>query len=97
MNDPAFTDPDLVSKLGDIWSDVIGLPVKADDDFFALGGDSIAATHIMGRATEVFGLELPVQMIFEAAMLQDLAADIMDLQKKRMANTSAVANPADQK
>ena len=97
MNDPRFTDPDLVSKLGDIWSDVLGVPVKADDDFFALGGDSIAATHIMSRATEVFGFEVPIRMIFESTTLQDLAADIMDLQKKGMANTSAVANPADQK
>src|SRR5438093_13066766 len=97
MNKSSFMYPDLVNKLGDIWSDVLGVPVKADDEFFALGGDSIAATHIMGRATEVFGLELPIQMIFESTMLQDLAADIVDLQKKRMANTSVIANPADQK
>ncbi|WP_405639713.1 phosphopantetheine-binding protein [Streptomyces sp. NBC_00019] len=51
----AVTDDDLVASLKEIWSDVLGLPVGPDDDFFERGGNSLSAVRI-GAALRACGL-----------------------------------------
>ena len=59
------------------WANVLGLErVHVEDDFFALGGDSLAATRAMFRTGDTLGRELPVRMLFEHRLLGDLAAAI---------------------
>ncbi|MEH0420863.1 non-ribosomal peptide synthetase [Streptomyces sp. B21-083] len=44
---PVVTSPDdLTANLTDIWSEVLGVPVGLDDDFFELGGNSLFAVRI---------------------------------------------------
>ncbi|WP_428981579.1 amino acid adenylation domain-containing protein [Nonomuraea composti] len=61
--------------VGEVWADVLGLAeVWADDDFFALGGHSFAATRAAGRLRERLGAAVPVRLLFEHPVLADLAA-----------------------
>ena len=46
---------DLTASLTEIWSDVLGMPVGPDDDFFELGGNSLFAARI-GAALRARGL-----------------------------------------
>ncbi|MEU6796705.1 amino acid adenylation domain-containing protein [Nonomuraea wenchangensis] len=61
--------------VGEVWADVLGLAeVWADDDFFALGGHSFAATRVAGRLRERLGAPVPVRLLFEHPVLAELAA-----------------------
>ncbi|GIH62809.1 non-ribosomal peptide synthetase/MFS transporter [Microbispora siamensis] len=63
--------------LAEIWAEVLDLPqVWVDDDFFALGGHSFAATRAAGRLRERLGVPVPVRLLFEHPVLADLAAHL---------------------
>ena len=47
--------------------------VGLDDDFFALGGDSLIATRVSARLQLALGREVPVRYLFDAPTVGDLA------------------------
>ncbi|MEH3156192.1 MAG: amino acid adenylation domain-containing protein [Gordonia paraffinivorans] len=53
-----------------------GEQIGADDSFFDLGGNSLAATRAMARINESLGVRLGVRMLFETPGVADLAAAI---------------------
>ena len=67
---------EISGKLAAIWAEVLGVPVAPADDFFALGGDSISATHIMHMASESFGVELSIVLIISHTTVVELAAEV---------------------
>jgi amino acid adenylation domain-containing protein len=61
--------------LSAIWCEVFEVAaVSPADNFFALGGDSLAAAQIAARVEEVFGIELPIDALLSTPVLADLAA-----------------------
>lgn len=45
-----------------------------DDFFFDLGGDSLSAVRLLTRVAELFGRELPVNVLLEASTVEAMAA-----------------------
>ncbi|WP_156095165.1 non-ribosomal peptide synthetase, partial [Nocardia lijiangensis] len=47
--------------------------VGADDDFFALGGNSLVATQLAARLSKATGTQVPVRAVFDAPTVGELA------------------------
>jgi acyl-coenzyme A synthetase/AMP-(fatty) acid ligase/acyl carrier protein len=63
--------------LSQIWSEVLEIDqVGIHDNFFDLGGNSLAASRIMSRVLRTFQLELPIKTIFEAPTVAGMGAII---------------------
>ena len=57
-----------------VFAEVLGVGrVGLDDDFFALGGDSLIATRVSARLQLALGREVPVRYLFDASTVGDLA------------------------
>ncbi|WP_099023838.1 non-ribosomal peptide synthetase [Mycolicibacterium palauense] len=66
------TEEKLAALLGEVLD---AGAVGRDDDYFALGGDSILAVQLAARARDA-GLALTARMVFEHPVLADLAAAV---------------------
>ncbi|MES4891873.1 non-ribosomal peptide synthase/polyketide synthase [Streptomyces sp. NPDC096012] len=61
------------------WTDVLDTDgVGADDDFFALGGDSILAVRVVSRLRAAFGTAVSPRLLFTHPRLSELAAALGD-------------------
>jgi amino acid adenylation domain-containing protein len=50
-----------------IWAETLKIDhLRVDDNFFDLGGHSLTAIRLAARISEVFGIDLPLRVIFEA-------------------------------
>jgi amino acid adenylation domain-containing protein len=60
----------LEHAVAEIWADAVGVQkVSATDDFFQLGGNSLAAAFAVLRVAEHVGTELPLQLVFDHSEL----------------------------
>ncbi|MER5889917.1 amino acid adenylation domain-containing protein, partial [Streptomyces sp. NPDC001941] len=65
----------LVRQLCALFSGVLGVPdVGPDDDFFALGGQSLLVARLLGRIVDALGAEVDVRTFFGASTPAKLAA-----------------------
>jgi amino acid adenylation domain-containing protein len=72
---PPSPDPGLSAALAAAWTSVLGCgPVGPEDDFFALGGDSLSAARVIVRLAESVGRELPLEAFLDAPAFGDMLA-----------------------
>ena len=63
-------EADLINS----WVDALGIEqVGIHDDFFELGGNSLAATRVISRVIEKFKAELPLKTLFEFPTVAQMA------------------------
>ncbi|WP_432010893.1 non-ribosomal peptide synthase/polyketide synthase [Streptomyces cucumeris] len=83
--------------LAEIWAEVLGAArVGAEDDFFALGGDSVRSLLIASRAKETFGVELTPRDILTARTVRGLA-DLVEEYVLRELEDAAVSGDHDER
>jgi acyl carrier protein len=57
-----------------VWVGILGIgKVGIEDDFFELGGDSILATQMISRLRQMFRMDLPATVLFDAPTIEKLA------------------------
>ena len=58
-----------------IWADVLGLDcVGIHDNFFDLGGHSLAASQVIARVIQTLQLELPIKALFDSPTVAEMAS-----------------------
>jgi amino acid adenylation domain-containing protein len=63
--------------IASIWEELLGVEaVQRDDNFFDLGGHSLAALRLLSRLREAFGIELRLHELFESQVLSALASAV---------------------
>ncbi len=64
----------VAEAIAAVWRDVLGVPaVGPDDDFLALGGDSLIAVRIATRLRERLGREVSASVLFQEGTVAGLA------------------------
>ncbi|WP_430540212.1 phosphopantetheine-binding protein [Pseudomonas entomophila] len=67
-------ESELQQALAAIWQAVLKTErVGLDDNFFALGGNSLLATQVTSRIHLQLAIEAPLAALFESASLEDFA------------------------
>ncbi|MFD6624415.1 SDR family NAD(P)-dependent oxidoreductase [Streptomyces diastaticus] len=71
VEQPQAEDPHAVveRRVAELWSDILGLEVVSGDDFFELGGDSLAAMQMVERVRVELGAELALSELFDRRTL----------------------------
>ncbi len=63
-----------------VFAEVLGVErVGLDDDFFALGGNSLIATQVVARLGAALDTRVPVRVLFEASTVGELAVRVEQL------------------
>ncbi|GAA2715013.1 SDR family NAD(P)-dependent oxidoreductase [Micromonospora olivasterospora] len=77
---------ELEAVIAQVWRDGLGVPVVGvDDDFFALGGNSLVAVQLIAAMRKATGVRLPMRSLFETPTVAGLAARIEELRAEAAA------------
>ena len=83
---------DTESQLVRIWKEVLAVdPIGIHDNFFDLGGHSLAATRVISRVINHFRLEIQLQALFDSPTITDMAEVITAHQGKALDEQSLAA------
>ncbi|KAA0021586.1 amino acid adenylation domain-containing protein [Antrihabitans cavernicola] len=80
VSDKVFQEPKtpIEQTVAEVYETLLGVDrVGSDDDFFALGGNSLAATRVVARVNEALDANLGVRDLFEASTVNGLAARVV--------------------
>lgn len=77
--------PGIEAALAALWAEVLDRSVtdlRAQDDFFAIGGHSLGAARLLTRVRSVFGAELRIRQVFENPTIERQALLLTQLSVK---------------
>jgi acyl-CoA synthetase (AMP-forming)/AMP-acid ligase II/acyl carrier protein len=82
----------LEKELAGIWTSIFQIEeVSIDDDFFALGGDSLLAVHVLSRIRDIMHLEVEVSRFFETPTIAEIARHLETLMEAGKARRPSLA------
>ena len=82
-------------RLRDLWCEFLErADVGTNEDFFALGGESLIAARLSNHIKEQFEVDVPVAKIFEHSTIQELAAYLDDSDRSALAGRPALTRRA---
>ncbi|MEV2279005.1 phosphopantetheine-binding protein [Nocardiopsis sp. NPDC049922] len=64
------------------WRSALGTEFDGDADFFALGGDSLAALSIAAKLEESLGFRVGLRVLFEHPRLDDYIDEVARIAKE---------------
>jgi acetyltransferase-like isoleucine patch superfamily enzyme/acyl carrier protein len=71
------TPPDPLVELQRLWCEILGVEkIGIDEDFFAIGGDSLRATRLLRRMEDRFAIRMSPQSLMSARTIAQQAAAI---------------------
>ena len=91
--EPPYAPPrgDVEVRLVRIWQAVLDVhPIGIHDNFFDLGGHSLAASRAISRVIQTFQLELPIKALFESPTIAAMATVIAQ-NKVKLASEAELA------
>ncbi|WP_040916691.1 thioesterase domain-containing protein, partial [Legionella tunisiensis] len=83
-------------EIKDIWEQIFHRTVHStQEDFFAMGGDSLTALQLISNLKTHYDLNLPLQLVFDSPTIASLATKIDEIlaSKRSAQNFSVKANP----
>ncbi|HTN71611.1 MAG TPA: non-ribosomal peptide synthetase [Methylomirabilota bacterium] len=76
---------EVEKSLVQIWQEVLDVrPVGVHDNFFDLGGHSLAATRIVSQVIKQFQLEIPLQSLLQSPTVAEMAVVFTEYQGKKL-------------
>ena len=70
-----FAHDPLEMRLVQIWEDILHVqPISVEDNFFEIGGDSLAAVDLFLQIEKVFHKDLPISALLQAPTIAQLSA-----------------------
>jgi amino acid adenylation domain-containing protein len=63
---PSSSDRPAIQRMQEIWKSCLRREVMPDDDYFALGGDSLMAVGLFNEIARSFGQSLPLSSLFHS-------------------------------
>ncbi|PZU94481.1 MAG: non-ribosomal peptide synthetase [Pseudanabaena sp.] len=68
---PSTTTEQAIAK---VWQEILKIEqIGVHDNFFELGGHSLIATQVISRLPQIFGLDIPLSLLFELPTIAELA------------------------
>lgn len=74
-----------------IWIDLGLRPTSVDDDFFALGGQSLTLVRFLARVQDDLGVELPIDALFETDLTVAAVARVVTTARLESADAGELA------
>lgn len=69
----------LQEVLSSVWASSLGIEkIGLEDNFFELGGASVVATLIVSRLRQMFQMDLPAVLLFDAPTIEKLARHMIE-------------------
>jgi acyl carrier protein len=96
LPEPSTSRPELLTsyvaprtaaeeQLETIWAEVLSLDrIGIFDNFFDLGGHSLAATRVVAQVIKKFQINIPLQTLFQSPTVAEMAAVITGSQAKKL-------------
>lgn len=79
IGDPDGAIPADTLNMQKIWQDVLGREkIGLDENFFALGGDSLQAVDLFLQIEKLMGRRLPRDILFEAGTIREMARHVQE-------------------
>lgn len=74
---PDDVDDEMVARVAEICAQVLDRPdIGPHTNFFEIGGDSLRGTQVLAKLQDIYGVDLPLESLFDAPTAAGLAAQI---------------------